>query len=61
MMLTPFFGDSLFVAVNSLSEFLEQEGKGIMSECVSIRQPLWKLSCEAAPNGKGEKKEKTLE
>ena len=60
MMLTPFFGDSHFVAVNSLSEFLEQEGKGIMSKCVSIRQPLWKLSHEAALNGKGEK-EKTLE
>lgn len=28
-----------------------------MSECVSIRQPLWKLSREAAPNGKGEKED----
>ena len=27
MMLTAFFGDSLFVAVNSLSVFLEQEGE----------------------------------
>lgn len=31
-----------------------------MPGCVSIRQPLWELSHEAAPEGKGEK-EKALE
>lgn len=31
-----------------------------MPGCVSIRQPLWELSHEAAPDGKGEKKEKAL-
>lgn len=49
------------MTVNPVSVSLEQEEKRQKVGVFGIRQPLWKLSHEAAPDGKGGREEGALE